>query len=123
MRYINTDRVVAAQIVTPAENPLVTDSSRLIDVWFGGTAVRKQLFKKVARSEQEAFTADLLKRGFIQSGNLLLDPGAVYFAEMEHELLGGIVTIGYQENGKPVELKVSGTAFSELEKRLSGAEG
>jgi hypothetical protein len=120
MRYINTGRVVAAQLTTPAENPLVTDNSRLIDVWFGGAVVRKQLFKKVARSEQEAFTGELLKRGFIQSGNLLLDPGAVYFAEMEHELVGGIVTIGYQDNGKPVELKVSGKAFAELQERLAG---
>jgi hypothetical protein len=123
MRYINTGRVVAAQLTTPADNPLVTDSSRLIDVWFGGAAVRKQLFKKVARSEQEQFTADLLKRGFIQSGNLLLDPGSVYFAEMEHELIGGIVTIGFQENGKPVELKVNSKAFAELRERLTGAEG
>jgi hypothetical protein len=119
MRYINPGRVVAAQLTTPAENPLVTDNSRLMDVWFGGAAVRKQLFKKVTRAEQEEFTTELLKRGFIQSGNLLLDPGAIYFAEMEHELLGGIVTIGYQENGKPVELKVSSNAFAELQERLA----
>jgi streptomycin 6-kinase len=118
MRYINTGRIVAAQLTTPAENPLVTDSSRMIDVWFDGAAVRKQLFKKVTRVEQEAFTADLLQRGFIQSGNLLLNPAAVLFAEMEHELLGGIVTIGYQDNGKPVELKVSTTAFGELSEAL-----
>jgi hypothetical protein len=123
MRYINTGRVVAAQLVTPEENPLVTDSSRLMDVWFGGAAVRKQLFKKVTRSEQEEFTAELLKRGFIQSGNLLLDPDAVYFAEMEHELLGGIVTIGFQDNGKPVEFKVGSKAFSELQARLAGTGG
>ncbi len=120
MRYINTGRVIAAQLTTPAENPLVTDSSRLIDVWFEGAAVRKQLFKKVTRAEQDAFVADLLKRGFVRSGNLLMDPAAVLFAEMEHELLGGIVTIGYQDNGKPVELKVSGKAFAELCARLAG---
>jgi streptomycin 6-kinase len=119
MRYINTGRIVAAQLTTPAENPLVTDSSRMIDVWFDGAAVRKQLFKKVTRVEQEAFTADLLQRGFIQSGNLLLNPASVLFAEMEHELLGGIVTIGYQDNGKPVELKVSTMAFGELSECLS----
>ena len=118
MRYINTGRIVAAQLTTPAENPLVTDSSRLIDVWFDGAAVRKQLFKKVTRAEQEAFTDDLLRRGFIQSGNLLINPAAVLFAEMEHELLGGIVTIGYQDNGKPVELKVSTLAFGELSEAL-----
>ena len=119
MRYINTGRIVAAQLTTPAENPLVTDSSRMIDVWFDGAAVRKQLFKKVTRAEQEAFTADLLRRGFILSGNLLLNPAAVLFAEMEHELLGGIVTIGYQDNGKPVELKVSTKAFGELSEALA----
>lgn len=119
MRYINTRLAIAAQLTTPAENPLVTDSSRLIDVWFGGAAVRKQLFKKVTRAEQDAFVADLEKRGFIRSGNLLLDPAAVLFAEMEHELLGGIVTIGYQDNGKPVELKVGAAAYRELQARLS----
>jgi hypothetical protein len=81
--------------------------------------VRKQLFKKVTRAEQENFVADLLGRGFIQSGNLLLKPAAVLFAEMEHEIVGGIVTIGYQDNGKPVELKVSGKAFAELNDRLA----
>ena len=121
MRYINTGRVIAAQLTTPAENPLVTDNSRLIDIWFDGAAVRKQLFKKVTRAEQDAVVADLVKRGFVQSGNLLMDPAAVLFAEMEHELLGGIVTIGYQDNGKPVELKVSGKAFSELRERLADA--
>ncbi|MCM2356752.1 MAG: hypothetical protein NDI77_01250 [Geobacteraceae bacterium] len=121
MRYINTGRVIAAQLTTPAENPLVTDSSRLIDVWFDGAAVRKQLFKKVTREEQEAFAADLLTRGFVRSGNLLLNPAAVLFAEMEHELLGGIVTIGYQDNGKPVELKVGTNAFAELSTALAGA--
>ena len=120
MRYINRGRVIAAQLTTPADNPLVTDSSRLIDVWFSGAAVRKQLFKKVTRAEQEAFSADLLKRGFIQSGNLLLDPAAVFFAEMEHELVGGLVTVGYQDNGKPVEMKVSGKAFGELVGMLNG---
>jgi hypothetical protein len=120
MRYINTGRVVAAQLTTPAENPLVTDNSRLIDVWFDGAAVRKQLFKKVTKAEQEAFATGLLKRGFVQSGNLLLNPDAVLFAEMEHEMLGGIVTIGYQDNGKPVELKVSSKAFDELSSALAG---
>ena len=120
MRHINTSRVVAAQLTTPAENPLVTDDSRLIDVWFGGEAVRKQLFKKVTRAEQEAFAADLLSRGFIQSGNLLVKPEAVFFAEMENQLLGGIVTIGYQENGRPVELKVNGKAFGDLIDKLRG---
>jgi hypothetical protein len=120
MRFINTARVVAAQLTTPAENPLVTDDSRLIDAWFGGPVVRKQLFKKVKKSEQEAVAADLLRRGFVRSGNLLLDPDAVLFAEMEHELVGGIVTIGYQDNGRPVELKVSGTVFHELCGLLAG---
>jgi len=120
MRYINTGRVVAAQLTTPAENPLVTDSSRLIDVWFDGAAVRKQLFKKVSKAEQEGFTADLLRRGFVQSGTLLINPAAVLFAEMEHELIGGIVTIGYQDNGKPVELKVGSKAFGELLDTLAG---
>ena len=120
MRYINLARVVAAQLTTPAENPLVTDSSRLIDVWFGGAAVRKQLFKKVTREEQEEFAAGLAARGFVRSGNLLVDPGAVLFAEMENELLGGLVTIGFQDNGRPVELKVGGKVFAELCARLAG---
>jgi len=123
MRYINTGKVIAAQLTTPAENPLVTDSSRLMDVWFDGAAVRKQLFKKVTRAEQDAFVADLEQRGFVRSGNLLVDPGGVFFAEMEHELLGGIITIGYQDNGKPVEFKVSATAFAELRERLTEAAG
>ncbi len=122
MRYINTGRVIAAQLTTPAENPLLTDDSRLTDVWFEGEAVRKQLFKKVPKAEQEAFAADLLQRGFIQSGNLLIKPSAVLFAEMENELLGGIVTIGYQDNGKPVELKVSSKVFAELCERLERAD-
>ncbi len=121
MRFINTHRIIAAQLTTPAENPLVTDDSRLIDAWFDGAAVRKQLFKKVKKSEQEAITTELLQRGFIQSANLLIDPGAVLFAEMEHEIVGGIVTIGYQDNGRPVELKVSAKAFHELCSRLTGA--
>ena len=121
MRFINTGRVIAAQLTTPAENPLVTDNSRMIDVWFNGAVVRKQLFRKVTRAEQDAFTAVLLERGFVQSGNLLMDPAAVLFAEMEHELLGGIVTLGFQDNGKPVELKVSGKAFTELSERLADA--
>ena len=121
MRVINTGRVIAAQLTTPAENPLVTDNSRMIDVWFNGGVVRKQLFRKVTKAEQDSFAADLLKRGFVQSGNLLMDPAAVLFAEMEHELLGGIVTLGFQDNGKPVELKVSGKAFEELSERLADA--
>jgi hypothetical protein len=119
MRYINAARVAAAQLTTPAENPLVTDSSRLVDVWFAGPVVHKQMFKKVTREEQETFAAQLTDRGFIRSGNLLMDPAAVLFAEMENQLLGGIVTIGYQDSGKPVELKVSSGAFAELCARLA----
>lgn len=117
-RYINASLVVAAQLTTPAENPLVTDNNRLLDVWFNGPPVRKQMFKKVTRAEQEAFVAELLGRGFVQSGNLLLDPLAVQFAEMENQLLGGLVTIGYGDNNKPVELKVNGAAFAELCEKL-----
>jgi hypothetical protein len=120
MRYVNTGRVIAAQLTTPAENPLLTDDSRLMDVWFAGEAVRKQLFKKVTKAEQEAFVAALAKRGFIRSGNLMIDPAAVLFAEMENQIVGGIVTIGWQENGKPVELKVNGAAFRELHSLLNG---
>lgn len=120
MRYINADRVVAAQLTTPAENPLLTDNNRLMDVWFGGPVVRKQLFKKVTRAEQESFAEALLGRGFVCSGSLYIDPRAVLFAEMEHQLVGGLVTIGYQENGKPVELKLSGKAFEELLARFQG---
>jgi len=123
MRYINAGRVVAAQLTTPAENPLLTEDNRLVDVWFGGAVVRKQLFKKVTRPEQEAFMASLLARGFVQSGNLLLDPQAILFAELENQLLGGLVTIGYQETGKPVELKVSATAFADLCARLAANAG
>jgi hypothetical protein len=114
MRYINADHVVAAQMTTPAENPLVSDATRLMDVWFGGAAVRKQLFKKVTKEEQEAFAGELQEKGFIRSGNLLIDPAAVFFAEMEHELVGGLVTIGFQENGRPVELKVTAGAFKDI---------
>jgi len=113
-RFINTNLVVALQLTTPADNPLVTDDSRLMDIWFAGAAVRKQMFKKVSRAEQEAVVEAVRGRGFIQSGNLLLDPAAVIFAEMENQFLGGVVTIGYQDNGKPVELKVNGKAFNEL---------
>ncbi|GEM_PF-927482 len=113
-RFINTNLVVAAQLTTPAENPLLTDDSRLMDVWFGGGVVRKQMFKKVTRAEQEEMVEALKGRGFVQSGNLLLDPRAVLFAEMENQFLGGVVTVGYGENGKPVELKVGGKAFNEL---------
>jgi hypothetical protein len=114
MRYINTERVIVAQFTTPAENPLLTEDSILIDVWFEGPVVRKQLFKKMTKAEQEAFKAEFTKRGFIRSGNLFLDPRAVLFAEMENQILGGIITIGWQENGKPVELKVNAKTFDEL---------
>ncbi|SNB46495.1 hypothetical protein [Geobacter sp. DSM 9736] len=119
-RYINTDRIAAVQLTTPAENPLVTDDTRLMDIWFDGAAIRKQLFKKVKKTEQEQMAADLERKGFIRSGNLLIDPKAVLFAEMEHEIVGGLVTIGFQDNGKPVELKVDAKAFSELCERLGG---
>ena len=121
MHYINTTRIIAAQLTTPAENPLLTEDNRLMDVWFGGEAVRKQLFKKVSRAEQEGVAADLEARGFVRSGNLLVSPQAVLFAEMEHQLVGGLVTIGYQDNGKPVELKVNAKAFEELVGKLAGA--
>jgi hypothetical protein len=120
-RFINTQLVVAAQMTTPAENPLVTDNNRLMDIWFGGGVVRKQMFKKVTRDEQEAFLAKLLERGFVRSGNLLIDPGAILFAEMENQLLGGLVTLGYGENGKPVELKISAQAFADLSRQLAGS--
>ncbi len=122
-RFINVNLVIAVQLTTPAENPLVTDSSRMMDVWFGGATVRKQLFKKVTKGEQEFMTETLKTRDFIQSGNLLIDPAAVLFAEMENQFLGGFVTIGYQENGKPVELKLGGKAFNELCARLSTLPG
>ena len=122
MRYINVAWVAAAQLTTPAENPLVTDSSRMVDVWFAGPVVRKQLFKKVSREEQERFAAQLAARGCVRSGNLLVDPASVLFAEMENELLGGIVTIGYQDNGKPVELKVGSKAFAEICVGCSGRD-
>lgn len=114
MRFINSGRVIAAQLTTSAENPLLTEDSSLIDVWFEGEAVRKQLFKKVTKAEQESFTAALAKRGFVRSGNLLIDPRAVLFAEMENSIVGGLITIGWQDNGKPVELKVNGKTFEEL---------
>ena len=120
MRYINTDMILAAQFITPDDNPLVDDETRLIDVWFGGSAVRKQLFKKVKKTEQEAMALDLEGKGFIRSGNLLLNPRAILFAEMEHEIIGGLVTIGYQDDGKPVELKVDSIAFNHLCERLAG---
>jgi hypothetical protein len=118
-RYINPEKIIALQITTPADNPLVTDDSRLMDIWFAGTFIRHQLFKKVKKSEQE-FLVELLKtRGFIQSGNLLIDPAAVVYAEMENQFLGGIITMGFQDSGKPVELKLSGKAFNELCARLA----
>jgi hypothetical protein len=120
MRYINTGRVIVAQLTTPAENPLLTEDSIHIDVWFEGPVVRKQLFKKVTKAEQEAFKSAITKRGFIHSGNLFLDPRFVLFAEMENQILGGIITIGWQENDKPVELKVNGKVFEELYSLLSG---
>ena len=118
MRYINTGRILAAQLTTPADNPLVTDSSRMIDVWFDCSPVRKELFKKMSSAEQDSFVADLLQKGFIQSGSMLINPAAVLFAEMEHEIVGGLVTIGYQDSGKPVQLKVTGKAFVELLEKL-----
>ena len=117
-RFINTRLVIAAQMTTPEDNPLVTDNNRLMDVWFGGPPVRKQMFKKVAKAEQESFVTELIGLGFVQSGNLLLDPRAVQFAEMENQLLGGLVTIGYGDNNKPVELKVNGKTFAELCEKL-----
>ncbi len=122
MRYINPDRVVAVKLVTPEDNPLVTDNSRLMDVWFdAGATVRHEMFKRVRKDEQEELALQLFERGFVQSGRLYLDPKAVLFAEMEHELVGGIVTIGYQENDTPVELKVSATAFEALVVQLNCA--
>jgi len=44
----------------------------------------------------------------------------ILFAEMENQILGGVITIGWQENGKPVELKVNGKAFEELCSLLNG---
>ena len=120
MRYINSGKIIAAQLTTPAENPLVDDFTRLVDVWFDGSSVRKQLFKKVSKTEQEAMAQLLEDRGFIRSGNLLINPTAVLFAEMEHEIVGGLVTIGYQDNGKPVELKLDCAAFKDLCERLEG---
>jgi len=119
--FINLDRVVAVQMVTPADNPLVTDASRMMDVWFDTGVIRKQLFKKVSKSEQDDLVATLLARGFVRSGTLLVKPAGVLFAEMEHQLVGGVVTIGFGENGKPVELKVKGSAFAELAAALRGA--
>lgn len=119
MRYINTDRILAAQLTTPAENPLVGDDTRLVDVWFDGSSVRKQLFKKVTKTEQEAMAQDLENKGFVRSGNLLINPRAVLFAEMEHEIVGGLVTIGYQDNGEPVELKVDSMGFTDLCEQLA----
>lgn len=122
MRFINLERVIAMQLTTPADNPLVTDESRLIDVWFDGSMVRKQMFKKVKKAEQEALVADLLRRGFIRSGNLLLSPRAILFAEMENSLLGGVVTIGFGEHGKPVEFKIPSQGFAELAAALGEAQ-
>lgn len=122
-RFINVNLVIAAQMTTPADNPLVTDNSRFMDIWFGGSSVRKQMFKKVTLEEQEFIIEALKTRGFIQSGNLLVDPAFVLFAEMENQFLGGIITIGFGENGKPVELKLGGKAFNELCGRLSSPNG
>lgn len=119
-RFINLDRVVAVQMVTPEDNPLVTDASRMMDVWFDTGVIRKQLFKKVSKSEQDGLVATLLGKGFVRSGTLLVNPAGVLFAEMEHQLVGGMVTIGFGENGKPVELKVKGSAFGELAAALRG---
>ncbi|GFO68104.1 hypothetical protein GMLC_16830 [Geomonas limicola] len=122
MRYINTDRILAAQLTTPAENPLLGDDTRLVDAWFDGTGVHKQLFKKVTKLEQETLARDLEKKGFIRAGNLLFNPRAVLFAEMEHEIVGGVVTIGYQGNGNPVELKIDSMAFKALCSQLTAAQ-
>lgn len=122
-RFINVNLVIAAQMTTPAENPLVDDTSRMMDIWFGGASIKKQHFRKVTKGEQEFMVETLKHRGFIQSGNLLLDPSAVLFAEMENQFLGGIVTIGFQDDGKPVELKLGGKAFNELCVRLSSPHG
>ncbi len=121
MRYINTGRIVAAQLTTPAENPLLTEESNLIDVWLEGQVVRKQMFKKVTKAEMEEFVAAVTRRGFVRSGNLFLDPRAVLFAEMENSIVGGGVTIGWQENGKPMEIKVNGKTFQELMALLAAA--
>ena len=118
-RIINSRLVVAAQLVTPADNPLVSDNNRIMDVWFGGATIRKQMFKKVTRDEQEAFLAELLTRGFVRSGNLLIDPTALLFVEMENRMLGGVVTLGSGDNGKLVEFKVSSQAFDELREQLA----
>ena len=120
MRFINNGRVIAAQFTTPTENPLLTEESILIDIWFEGPVVRKQLFKNVTKAEQETLRTEILKRGFIHSGNLFLDPRAVLFAEMENHILGGIIAIGWHENGNPVELKVNGNAFDEICSLLNG---
>ncbi|KAA0892105.1 hypothetical protein [Oryzomonas rubra] len=117
-RFINIRHVIAAQMTTPEDNPLVSDTTRMMDVWFGGPVVRKQLFKKVSKVEQEAFVTALHERGFIQSGNLLVDPAAVLFAEMEHQLVGGVITIGFGDNNRPVELKVKAQAFAEMAAKL-----
>jgi len=114
MRFINPDKILAAQLTSPADNPLVTDESRLIEVWFKGPAVRRQMFKKVRRVEQEAFVEVLLKRGFVRSGRILLDPAEILYAEMENRMLGGIVTVGFQGDGKAVEFKFSGPDFEGL---------
>ena len=119
MRYINTGRIIAAQLTTPAENPLLTEESCLIDVWFEGEAVRKQLFKKVTKAERESFAAAVAKRGFIRSGNLFIDFCAVLFVEMENQIFGGVIIIGWQDNGKLVEVKVNGKAFDELHSLLN----
>jgi hypothetical protein len=80
------------------------------------------MFKKVSKTEQEELAAGLVRRGFVRSGNVLIDPDAVLFAEMENELLGGIVTIGYQGNGNPVELKLNGKDFPEFCTAVAGAK-
>ena len=120
MRYINAGRIIAAQLTTPEENPLLTEESCLLDIWLEGPVVRKQLFKKVTKAEQEAFVAEVTKRGFLRSGNLFVDPRGILFAEMESQILGGTITIGLQENGKPCELKVNSKAFEEIYANLIG---
>jgi hypothetical protein len=59
-------------------------------------------------------------RGVNHSGTLFLDPRAVLFAEMENSIVGGAVTIGWQENGDPLEIKVDSSTFEELCKLLRG---
>ena len=119
-RYINASRVCAAQLITPAENPLLTEENRLVDVWFDGPVIHKQMFKKVSRTEQEALRDRLRQQGFVESGNLLVNPAALLYAEMESELVGGVITIGYGDNNKPMELRVSAKSFRDICDKVAG---